>query len=247
MAVNKVVYNAKSLLDLTSDTVTPETLASGVTAHDKSGNQIVGTLPIDELVNGEDYLAYVLNKEITELVNSKVKKIESYFQKDNKNLLRVDLPALTEMGEQNFSGCSKVTSIKLPALVKMSSGEFGSTKCTQMYFPSLETMKGWGYNFNQCGSLKRVYFPKLTEEIGNREFENCNQMDTVILGANVVVPLKGTIAFTRTPIALYNNKVGYVYVPRALVDSYKSATNWSTYASQIRAIEDYPEVLEGWT
>ena len=45
MAVNKVVYNAKVLLDLTSDTVTPAMLAKGVTAHDKSGTKITGTMP----------------------------------------------------------------------------------------------------------------------------------------------------------------------------------------------------------
>lgn len=45
MAVNKVVYNAKVLLDLTSDTVTPATLAEGTTAHDKSGAKITGTMP----------------------------------------------------------------------------------------------------------------------------------------------------------------------------------------------------------
>ncbi len=48
MAVNKVVYNtedgAQTLIDLTSDSVTPETLAKGVTAHDASGEMIVGTL-----------------------------------------------------------------------------------------------------------------------------------------------------------------------------------------------------------
>ena len=38
---------------------------------------------------------------------------------------------------------------------------------------------------------------------------------------------------------------GYVYVPSALVNSYKSATNWSTYADQIRAIEDYPDITGG--
>lgn len=41
--VNKVVYGNKTLIDLTSDTVTPETLIEGSTAHDKSGAQIVGT------------------------------------------------------------------------------------------------------------------------------------------------------------------------------------------------------------
>ena len=44
MAVNKVVLNDVVKLDLTADTVTPETLAEGVTAHDKSGAQIVGTM-----------------------------------------------------------------------------------------------------------------------------------------------------------------------------------------------------------
>lgn len=44
MAVNKVVYAGTTLVDLTSDTVTPETLAEGVTAHDASGSIITGTM-----------------------------------------------------------------------------------------------------------------------------------------------------------------------------------------------------------
>jgi hypothetical protein len=32
---------------------------------------------------------------------------------------------------------------------------------------------------------------------------------------------------------------GYIYVPRTLVNSYKTATNWSVYANQFRALEDY--------
>ena len=46
MGYNKIVFNAKTLLDLTSDSVTPETLASGVTAHDKSGTKITGTAKV---------------------------------------------------------------------------------------------------------------------------------------------------------------------------------------------------------
>lgn len=44
MANNKVqLSDGTVLLDLTGDTVTPETLLSGVTAHDAAGNRIVGT------------------------------------------------------------------------------------------------------------------------------------------------------------------------------------------------------------
>lgn len=40
---NKIVYGGKTLIDLTTDTVTKETLLSGYTAHDKSGAKIIGT------------------------------------------------------------------------------------------------------------------------------------------------------------------------------------------------------------
>lgn len=39
MAISKVVAGGEVLLDLTKDTVSEETLAKGVTAHDKAGNQ----------------------------------------------------------------------------------------------------------------------------------------------------------------------------------------------------------------
>lgn len=42
--VNKVVLGNETLLDLTADTVTPQTLYLGTTAHDASGAAIVGTM-----------------------------------------------------------------------------------------------------------------------------------------------------------------------------------------------------------
>lgn len=44
MAVSKVIYAEDTLIDLTEDTVTPETLAKGITAHDASGALIIGTM-----------------------------------------------------------------------------------------------------------------------------------------------------------------------------------------------------------
>lgn len=46
MPVNKVVYDDKTLIDLTGDTVTPAKMLSGTTAHDKSGAVVTGTIPI---------------------------------------------------------------------------------------------------------------------------------------------------------------------------------------------------------
>ena len=41
--INKVVYGNNTLIDLSNDTVTPMSLDEGVTAHDASGNIIIGT------------------------------------------------------------------------------------------------------------------------------------------------------------------------------------------------------------
>ena len=52
MAVNKVVYGGKVLIDLTGDTVTEDKILSGFTTHDKSGASIEGTCDFD--VNSGD-------------------------------------------------------------------------------------------------------------------------------------------------------------------------------------------------
>ena len=42
--INRVDYNGTTLINLTADTVTPAVLMNGYVAHDKSGQQITGTL-----------------------------------------------------------------------------------------------------------------------------------------------------------------------------------------------------------
>lgn len=44
MAVNKVNYGTNTLLDVSNDTVTANTLLSGYTAHDNSGTQVTGAV-----------------------------------------------------------------------------------------------------------------------------------------------------------------------------------------------------------
>lgn len=52
MAYNKFVVNNLTLLDLTSDTISADKLLNGYTAHDKSGNEIVGTLTLATVYTG---------------------------------------------------------------------------------------------------------------------------------------------------------------------------------------------------
>jgi hypothetical protein len=53
-----------------------------------------------------------------------------------------------------------------------------------------------------------------------------------------ICTLSNSNAFKNTAIA---NKVGYIYVPDELIEQYKTATNWSVYASQIKPLSAYTE------
>ena len=105
------------------------------------------------------------------------------------------------------------------------------------HFPALEIVDEYG--MANCGVVK-FDFPKL-HTIKANAF-SWGVTETMILRVNSVCTLENASALGNCPIA---RGTGYIYVPKALVDSYKSATNWSTYANQIRAIEDYPEITGG--
>lgn len=67
MPANKIILNGETLIDLTGDSVKPETLLLGETAHDASGNPITGTM---EPSSGGDDLDDAISEQealVTEL------------------------------------------------------------------------------------------------------------------------------------------------------------------------------------
>lgn len=96
--------------------------------------------------------------------------------------------------------------------------------------------------FRECKSLVLVDIPNVKTIVGDNwdanAFQNCSALKCLILrNEETICSLSHTGALSSTPIKA--GGTGYIYVPSALVDSYKAATNWSTYADQFRALEDY--------
>ena len=118
-------------------------------------------------------------------------------------------------------------------------GLAGCTKLTSVVLPAVRTTDG--NSMNGCSEIIKADFSNL-QNIRYSTFYSNNKLVTLIIRTQAVAKLEKTSAFKGTPI---ESGTGYVYVPSALVNSYKSATNWSTYANQIRAIEDYPDITGG--
>ena len=126
---------------------------------------------------------------------------------------------VTLIGVYGLAGCTKLTSVVLPA-VRITDGN---------------SMSG-------CSAITKADFSNL-RTIRYSTFYNNKKLIALIIRRHAVTTLDNTTnVFKNTPI---ESGTGYIYVPSDMVSSYKSATNWSTYADQIRAIEDYPDITGG--
>lgn len=69
MAVNKVIYDGNTLIDLTADTVTADKVLSTLTFHDKSGAAVTGTCTFDADTKDADATAAEILDTKTAYVN----------------------------------------------------------------------------------------------------------------------------------------------------------------------------------
>ena len=137
------------------------------------------------------------------------------------------------------AGCFQMsydlTSVKMDNVETVDSNAFTDSGITAAGFPNVRYAGPKA--FYMCGALKWA-------ELGNAEyldteaFRECYQLNTVILAGSQVCQLDANV-FKGTPI---ESGTGFVYVPRALLAAYEAEPCWTAYRSQLRAMEDHPEV-----
>lgn len=149
----------------------------------------------------------------------KATEIKSYAFNYLKNLETVNMDGLITVGNDAFSSCSKLKSVYLPSVRTIDTSAFYA--CSALTRVEI------------CGACVGTPLPVLSAQC----FYS-SKLDTLIIAyEDGVVSLASTTAIGETPIA---NGTGFIYVPDALVDSYKAATNWSTYAAQIKGLSELP-------
>lgn len=87
--------------------------------------------------------------------------------------------------------------------------------------------------FAYCSNLESAILPQSIISIGTREFRNCPQLNSLIIKATVP-PTLGSEQL------LFNSPNCIIYVHDSSVEMYRTATNWSTYASRIKGIGELP-------
>lgn len=164
------------------------------------------------------------------------------------DLSEFDTKKVTSMNSTVFQ-CEKLTNINLE---NFNTSNVTNFKAMFMSCTSLPTLDLSGFDTSKVTNFEWMFFncAKL-EEIDLSSFDtnsatttqemlwNCPKLVKVIINRNEVFKMTNVNMLQVTPI---ENGTGYVYVPDNMVEAYKSATNWSAYADQIKPLSE----LEGY-
>lgn len=90
-------------------------------------------------------------------------------------------------------------------------------------------------NNGQFIRTTRINLSEDITQISAAVFRECGSLTAVVIYSSEVPTLSNSNSFMITPIA---EGTGNIYVRDELVEDYKSATNWSTYADKIKSINE---------
>lgn len=183
-------------------------------------------------VIGEDALVdSIIDRSITEYKENRVLKIGHYAFYGCTALAEVDLPNCTTIGSGAFQNCASLTDLNLPNCTTIENNAFRGISVTEIDLPKCTRLGNEPFVSN---TLIKADIGKLAS--CGTSFRYCSNLRALILRGSSIPAASHVLVVGGTPI---ESGTGYIYVPRALVEDYKVATNWSTYATQFRALEDY--------
>lgn len=138
--------------------------------------------------------------------------------------------SVTSIGSYAFTNLNSITTLNIGSgMTAIEGGVFPSMiGLTAVTIPNTVTTIGLTAFYN-CYSLKTVIIPSSVTRIEGGAFRKCSGLTSITCLSTTPPTMTSNSAFEST-----NNCP--IYVPSQSVSSYKSATNWSTYASRIQAI-----------
>ena len=149
------------------------------------------------------------------------------------SLTSITIPnSVTSIGSSAFNWCIGLTSITIPDSITAISDSifFQCTGLTSITIGNSVTSIG-NYAFYNCTGLTSIIIPNSVTSIGNSAFSSCTGLTEIDFSTHTTVPtLNSTTAFDNTSANLT------IKVPSALLDEWKAATNWSTYADKIMGV-----------
>lgn len=155
------------------------------------------------------------------------------------NLSEVNLPNVTFISSEVFDGCQELSKVTLPNCTIIRQSAFGG--CYKLQDISLPICEDIGSSaFYRCSALSSLILPNVSN-ISNAAFRNCTSLMSLYILTSTVCSNGGNL-FSQTH--MLDSRValpyewGSIYVRASLLESYKTAANWSSVANRLVGLTD---------
>lgn len=145
---------------------------------------------------------------------------------------KIIAPKVKVLRTNSFNYCHYDQIIFPEGLITIEKEAFRYADFSSVIFPATLTSIG-NSAMEKMGNLIEIIIPKNVNSIGSSAFYSCNKLVNITI-ENPTPCTLGSSAFTK-------NSGLRIYVPKGTSATYKSATNWSSYASYI--FEKYVVVM----
>lgn len=187
---------------------------------------------------GRELLKQLVTDNLLAFEDDTITAIKEYAFYKSTKLQTLRLPKLAAVPVSLCNGASGLETVDLPnATGRMGNSAF--QKCTKLKTLNIPNITGFvNYAVAGCTELETLDLsPNFYAFGGGAACNGCTKLVALILRrTSSIVTLGNKNNFVNTPI---ESGTGYVYAPRDLLSKYQSATNWSTYPTQFRPLEDY--------
>lgn len=215
----------------TSDLIGEQAVLDGLIAHTLTDLE-------DDTVTKLRNNAFYGNAGLQTVVLPNVKKVDGNAFVNCTALTSAVFDKATSVSNNMFSGCTALQTVSFPLATMIGSAAFQNAPTGVLAFPSVTSVASGAAAQN--GPAGFDFTKKIA--IQASAFNGAYNFKHLVLRSSELCPLSNVNAFKGSPIEI---GLGYIYVPSNLVDTYKAATNWSTYADQIVPISEYPKAATG--
>lgn len=173
----------------------------------------------------------LLSGDLTEFKSESLTELKAYAFSSCHKLIKLDIPNCVNIGNYAFSPSAiQILKILKVGTIGVTSTFYNCTSLKKVILP-LFKMGAASAVFANCGKLELIDID--TMSLSFQPFSGCNNLNTLIYRKNSGVNSLSGVSLL--PTNFQSN--GYLYVPQSMLESYKTATNWSTVADRIIKLE----------
>lgn len=167
----------------------------------------------------------------------------------------IDIPNCTSVGAHcAFRMCTGLTgTLKLDSVINLTYVDWcpgnDIARFNTYSFMSIQNLSGTNANrgsFNDNTYLQKIILGPSAVNLGNRTFQGCSNLMTVVLYAETPPTIYSTTFYAAGRSGGPANRKYYVPYSsdHSILDAYQTATNWSSFASQIYELTPDGEIPE---